>query len=163
VGWARLLGVKKTLWAKAFVATTVVYVACALVQHVLVYSSISPLLSTTLHTITTACRLFYLASTCWLLFKLMPLKRSDQWFLGVLIVLVSTGQFAPELSQLGVPGIWFPFGTGVSRAQFAYALFFVVATVFLCLRLKDIAKTFVRSTVYPCDTADSRTDTGGAR
>jgi len=34
----------------------------------------------------------------------------------------SVGLFAPDLSALGVPGIWFPFNIGVSRSQYAYAL-----------------------------------------
>lgn len=38
-------------------------------------------------------------------------------------VLVAIGLFAPELSSLHVPSIWFPFGVGVSRTQFAYAAF----------------------------------------
>ncbi len=37
------------------------------------------------------------------------------------VVLMAIALFAYELSVLHVPGIWFPFGVGVSRAQFAYA------------------------------------------
>ncbi len=38
------------------------------------------------------------------------------------IVLVAIGQFAPEVARLGVPGIWFPFGMGVSLTNYAYAI-----------------------------------------
>lgn len=38
------------------------------------------------------------------------------------MLLTAIGLFASDLSALGVPGIWFPFGIGVSRSQFAYAL-----------------------------------------
>lgn len=44
-------------------------------------------------------------------------------------------QFADELSAVGVPGIWFPLGIGVSRTQYAYAIalpllaFLVVRTI----------------------------------
>jgi hypothetical protein len=38
------------------------------------------------------------------------------------MLLTAIGLFAADLSALGVPGIWFPFGIGVSRSQFAYAL-----------------------------------------
>jgi hypothetical protein len=31
-------------------------------------------------------------------------------------------QFADELSAIGIPGIWFPLGIGVSRTQYAYAI-----------------------------------------
>ncbi|MEO8019388.1 MAG: glycoside hydrolase family 2 [Pseudomonadota bacterium] len=35
---------------------------------------------------------------------------------------ILVAQFADELSSIGVPGIWFPFGIGVSRTQYAYAV-----------------------------------------
>jgi hypothetical protein len=38
------------------------------------------------------------------------------------IVLIAIGQFAPEVARLGVPGIWFPFGMGVSLTNYAYLL-----------------------------------------
>ncbi|MFT3698764.1 MAG: hypothetical protein QM831_36795 [Kofleriaceae bacterium] len=40
-----------------------------------------------------------------------------------ILIPIAIGQIADELSLLGVPGIWFPFGIGVSRTQFAYAAF----------------------------------------
>jgi hypothetical protein len=38
------------------------------------------------------------------------------------MVSILAAQFADELSACGVPGIWFPFGIGVSRTQYAYAI-----------------------------------------
>jgi hypothetical protein len=35
---------------------------------------------------------------------------------------ILVAQCADELSSIGVPGIWFPFGIGVSRTQYAYAV-----------------------------------------
>jgi hypothetical protein len=35
---------------------------------------------------------------------------------------ILAAQCADELSAMGAPGIWFPFGIGVSRTQYAYAL-----------------------------------------
>jgi hypothetical protein len=35
---------------------------------------------------------------------------------------ILVAQFADELSAIGVPGIWFPLGIGVSRTQYAYAI-----------------------------------------
>lgn len=37
------------------------------------------------------------------------------------VLLVAVALFAGELGKLGVPNIWFPFGIGVSRSQFALA------------------------------------------
>jgi hypothetical protein len=53
--------------------------------------------------------------------------------------LVATGLFARELSALGVPGIWFPFGTGVSRTQYAYALLIVALAALLVRRVVRLA------------------------
>jgi hypothetical protein len=47
--------------------------------------------------------------------------RKDRVVMLVVMTLICIGQFAGELSMLRVPGIWFPFGIGVSRTQFAYA------------------------------------------
>ncbi len=51
--------------------------------------------------------------------------RPDRWLAVTCLILVSIGQFAEELWAIGVPGIWFPFSTGVSRTQFAYAALIV--------------------------------------
>jgi len=49
---------------------------------------------------------------------------------------IMAGQFGGELGAIGVPGIWFPFGIGVSRTQYVYA----VAVVLLAfLVVKNVA------------------------
>ena len=53
--------------------------------------------------------------------------RSRRWP-GIL-----AAQFADELSAVGVPGIWFPLGIGVSRTQYAYAIA-IPLLAFLILR-----------------------------
>lgn len=49
-------------------------------------------------------------------------------------LLVGIGLFATELNALGIPGIWFPYGTGVARGQYAYAAFVIVLFVLILLR-----------------------------
>lgn len=50
-------------------------------------------------------------------------RQGEQRLLALTAMAVtSIGLFAADLSTLGVPGIWFPFGIGVSRSQYAYAL-----------------------------------------
>jgi hypothetical protein len=56
-----------------------------------------------------------------------------KWVALAAMVMAAVGQFAAEVSRLGVPGIWFPFGVGVSRGQFAYVAFFVAAWWWLWL------------------------------
>jgi hypothetical protein len=140
VGWSRLLNIRNVYWARAFTVVTILYLGLSLTQHW--YAGSMPLLrsSTTLHIAVTSVRLFYLVSTCWLLYLLIRSKCRSSALLCVLVVLASVGQFAPELSAIGVPGIWFPFDTGVSRAQFAYALFFICAAVALWGEFLHIAE-----------------------
>lgn len=38
------------------------------------------------------------------------------------MALILAAQYPGELSSIGVPGIWFPFGIGVTLAQYAYAI-----------------------------------------
>jgi hypothetical protein len=59
----------------------------------------------------------------------------EKWFAIPAILLVSVGLFAQELSLIGIPGIWFPFGVGVSRTEYAYAIFDTVLLALLLRRL----------------------------
>ena len=43
--------------------------------------------------------------------------------------------FAQELQFVGVPGIWFPFGVGVSRTEYACAVFDVLLATHLTIEL----------------------------
>lgn len=54
---------------------------------------------------------------------------------------ILAAQFADELSVIGVPGIWFPFGIGVSRTQYAYAIAIPLLALLIVqtLRSKSVA------------------------
>ncbi|TBR39053.1 glycoside hydrolase [Dyella terrae] len=55
-------------------------------------------------------------------------------------VLVGIGLFATEVNALGVPGIWFPYGIGVARGQYAYALFIPLMFGLLLSRIVHSAR-----------------------
>ena len=59
---------------------------------------------------------------------------------AVAAILLGIGLFAKELSDIGVPGIWFPYGTGVSRTQYAYAGFIVLLFALLLQRFVGYAR-----------------------
>jgi hypothetical protein len=65
------------------------------------------------------------------------------------LVLISIGLFASELSRLGIQGIWFPFGTGVSRTQFAYAAFDPVLFALLLRRFLFFARSHRSDVSFP--------------
>lgn len=64
-------------------------------------------------------------------------RRPHRVFEVLIAVLIGVGLFAAELSALGIRGIWFPYGTGVSRTQFAYAAADLALATLLWLRLRD--------------------------
>jgi hypothetical protein len=58
-------------------------------------------------------------------------------FLLLALLAGTVGLFGPEVSLLGIPGIWFPFGVGVSRTEYANGLFAVTLLIYLlCQRRK---------------------------
>lgn len=67
-------------------------------------------------------------------------RRQPESLLALVVVLlVAVSQFSVEVSALGVPGIWFPFGVGVSRTQYAYAAMVVGLAVLLLRRIRQAA------------------------
>jgi hypothetical protein len=70
-------------------------------------------------------RISYLGILMVLIFIGYSQRRNQSWLIMPAVILISTGLFAQELSSLNVPGIWFPYGIGVSRTQYAYAGFII--------------------------------------
>ncbi|HEX3674970.1 MAG TPA: hypothetical protein VHU87_11910 [Rhizomicrobium sp.] len=67
-------------------------------------------------------------------------RGEDGWFALPSVILIAIGLFAQELSALHVAGIWFPYGVGVSRTQFAYAAFDAALFALLLRRLRRYAR-----------------------
>jgi len=75
-------------------------------------------------------RVVLLALFCWSAFCVA--RASSLRVLTLLTMFVmAVALFAAEFSAIGVPGIWFPFGVGVSRTQYALALAIPLLAVFM--------------------------------
>jgi hypothetical protein len=85
-------------------------------------------------------RWVYLLLMLFIIFRVISQRSRERWFALPAILLISVGLFAAELSTMHVKGIWFPFGTGVSRTEYAYAAFDVVFVVLLWRRLRFLAQ-----------------------
>lgn len=81
-------------------------------------------------------RLLFLALMFYIIYKAVLQNGRKGWLALLAILLMSTGLFAQELSALHVPGIWFPYGVGVSRTQYAYAAFDVIMLALLSGKVK---------------------------
>ena len=92
----------------------------------------------------TGARLALLALYCWSAFCVARFARLRPLALLVMLVM-AVALFAAEFSAIGLPGIWFPFGVGVSRTQYALALAIPLLALFAHVRTSPAVLTAVRS------------------
>lgn len=82
-------------------------------------------------------RLIYAALYLWIIgLGAIRCARPSAYLAALAAILVGIGLFAAELNTLGTPGIWFPYGTGVARGQYAYAGF--IALLFLLILMRSV-------------------------
>jgi hypothetical protein len=80
-------------------------------------------------------RYIFLFMALLILFRTAVQPSRERLLSCLAIIVMSVALFAQEISLIGVPGIWFPFGVGVSRTEFAFAIFYVVLIALLLQRL----------------------------
>jgi hypothetical protein len=78
-------------------------------------------------------RIALLVLYCWSIFCIARVAHLRPLALLTTLVMAAA-LFAAEFSAIGIPGIWFPFGVGVSRTQFAIALAIPLIAVFVHFR-----------------------------
>ncbi|NLR56840.1 glycoside hydrolase [Chitinophaga polysaccharea] len=90
-------------------------------------------------------RLLFVPLMLFIIYRGFLQQERKEWLVLLAILLVSVGLFAQEFAQLHIiPGIWFPYGVGVSTTQYAYAAFTLVMYIIL---IQKSRKVFVA--VYP--------------
>ena len=114
---------------------TLAAMALSILRRSWFYGAFSPSFETALRYCSLSVRLAFLVLTLLILFRVLLQPSRDRWFVGAAILIMSVALFAAELSLIGIPGIWFPFGVGVSRTEYAYAIFYVVLIALLLRRL----------------------------
>lgn len=79
-------------------------------------------------------RLLLLAGMLFITYRAIRKQGSKDPLVLAALLLLTIGLFPQEVSALNlIPGIWFPYGVGVSRGQFAYAAFVLVMYVALII------------------------------
>jgi hypothetical protein len=82
-------------------------------------------------------RLAFAALYLWIIgLGLARSTRPSTCLAALAAILVGVGLFATELNAIGIPGIWFPYGTGVARGQYAYAIF--IACLFALILMRSV-------------------------
>jgi len=83
-------------------------------------------------------RISFLAILIVLVFMGYKQRRNQLWLVMPAVILLAIGLFAQELSIIHIPGIWFPYGIGVSRTQYAYAGFIIfMFSILISLKRKE--------------------------
>lgn len=111
---------------KVTAALTTLYVLAGMLALMTSEAGTSGQLSAAVQAATTDVRLLFLGVTAHVAYRSAAKRPRVSWLTVLAMLLMTAGLYAQELSYLGVPGIWFPFGVGVSRTQFAFAGFAVV-------------------------------------
>ena len=138
IAWQQLLEIRRPpLLAAAFGVLTLLGVAVHSLSVTLASNGGMEHMRPVLTMLDELWRVAFMVGFGYLLFRCAIDKRPPWMVSAIAIVLLSIGLFASELSAIGVPGIWFPYGTGVSRTQYALAALVLVTPTLILLHLRQ--------------------------
>lgn len=144
MAWRAALSLQSLRWMGYVCAgLTVMYLIARPLSTPLLLPELSPALIGAFAVVIKATRLGFLL----LLLVVMWLGFSPRgrWLAYLAILTGSVSIFARELNELGVPGIWFPYGVGLSRSECANAAFAAVLFIYLTQRLWRFAPRVQRA------------------
>jgi hypothetical protein len=130
MAWREWYDLRKPKWIPKIVAIlTLIYLACQLLKLPWLFDSINHAL---FQRLVDYIRLSLILLILFIIYRAILKHGLKDWITLLAILLVSIGIFAKEVSDLNIiPGIWFPYGVGVSRSQYAYAFFALVMYIIL--------------------------------
>jgi hypothetical protein len=136
MAWSACFGLQDLRWIKI---STAILTVTYLVTRALSTAVISPSLPLVVSHISAAVLQFvryaFVLLSAYIFYRGISRRARADWIALSAMVLGGIGVFASELSRLGAPGIWFPYGVGVSRTQYAYVAFDIALFVYLLHRL----------------------------
>jgi hypothetical protein len=134
MAWRAAFGLQRLRWiGYACLGLTVAYLVARSLSTPLLFADLPRAVIGGFAAALKATRLGFLL----LLLVVMWLGYSPRgrWLLFLTILTGSVTVFGRELNELGVPGIWFPYGVGLSRSECANAAFAAVLFAYLIQRL----------------------------
>ena len=142
MAWNAWFGVESVWLAKFVAALTVLYVSAQFFGRSWFYGSFPHAVNTGLQDLVISTRLLLLAVFVTVVLQGVRACGRDGWFAMPAVVALGIGLFAQELSMVRIPGIWFPFGVGVSRTEYAYAVFDAALFVLLLRRRGHLSRAW---------------------
>jgi hypothetical protein len=136
LAWSTCFGLQDARWIKISSATlAIAYLLARLLSTPLLFPSLPSALLQTFAVILQCVRYAFLVMSGYIFYRGILRRDQADWIALCTMALGSIGLFASELSRLGVPGIWFPYGVGVSRTEYAYFAFDIALFIYLLQRL----------------------------
>lgn len=140
MAWRAWFRVGRPAWLPACTAAlTLLYIAAQLLTRPWLATLPRPA-AAGLHFFVLGLRLLFVLLFVLLLAQGIRHPARGRWLSVLAALAVAVAVFAQELSAIGVPGIWFPWGTGVSRTEYALAVLTVLLAALLLHRLRDHAR-----------------------
>lgn len=134
MAWKNWLGVDNPKWiSKAILSATLLYMGAQLLSLPWLSDSISHV---TFQAVSKYVRILFIGLMGLIIWLGIQKQGRRAWLYLPALLIVSIGLFSQELSDLHIQGIWFPYGVGVSRSQYAYAAFVVVMFILLMYERK---------------------------
>jgi hypothetical protein len=132
MAWREWFDLQRPKWIPKIIAVlALLYLAIQLLGISWVTNS---LLHEHYSTIVDLLRLGLLALMLFIIYRGIRKNGTRDLLVLLALILLTIGLFPQEVSQLQViPGIWFPYGVGVSRGQFSYAAFVLVMYIALII------------------------------
>jgi hypothetical protein len=121
LAWCYLFRLRESkLITVATSALTIMYVSAEFLRRPTLNGGFLPALAPAITIVSKWDRYALLVLLAYIVYRSIRERGREVWLALPAIVTISIGQFSGELLALGIPGIWFPFGMGVSLANYAY-------------------------------------------
>jgi hypothetical protein len=121
---------------RALAALTVVYGVAQLLARPWMFHTVFPhSVSVGIRYLINCVHLAFLVAYVLIVFQGIRRRRREGWYALPAVLAIGTVLFITELAVLHVPGIWFPFGVGVSITEYASAIFVLLLFVLMLRRL----------------------------
>lgn len=142
LAWRDWFRLKRTPWLRNVISVlTVVHLLSALMSRPWFMPEANHGLKVFADFAVEGARLAFVALYLWIMgLGVIRSQKLPTYLAALCAILVGIGLFATELNALGVPGIWFPYGTGVARGQYAYAVFIPLLFLLIGMRLVSYAR-----------------------
>lgn len=138
LAWRDWFGLSRSAWLRYLVSgLTVVYMVFALIGRPWLAPGAAHGVRMVADIVVHGVRLIYAVLYLWFIGSGVIRSAKPAAYLAALAAMVvGIGLFATELNALGIPGIWFPYGVGVARGQYAYAVF--IPLLFLLILMRSV-------------------------